>query len=112
MVVENKKDSKGSSHKEHRHPLDPLSYQEINKTTEIVKNKANLGREILFETIVLREPDKKVDMNWSEGQEITREAFVVVLNYKEGKVYELVISLEIDQITSIDLIPDLSLIHI
>ena len=35
------------------HPLDPLSFDEINKTTKIVKNNANLGKELLFETIML-----------------------------------------------------------
>ena len=88
MVVEDKNDMRISSQHAHQHPLDPLSYEEINISSEIVRSKASLGAEILFETIVLREPDKELILNWKQGQKIPREAFLVVLNYKEGKVYE------------------------
>ena len=106
MVVEDKNDMKLSSQHAHQHPLDPLSYEEINISSEIVRRKASLGAEILFETIVLREPDKELILNWEQGQKIPREVFLVVLNYKEGKVYELTISLDTGEILTLEHIPD------
>ena len=106
MVVGDKNNIETSSRRTHQHPLDPLSYEEINISSEIVKSKANLGTEILFETIVLREPDKELIMNWKQGQNIPRESFLVVLNYKEGKVYELTISLDAGEILTLEHIPD------
>ena len=66
MVVRDKNNIETSSRHAHQHPVDPLSYEEINISSEIVKSKANLGTEILFETIVLREPDKELIMNWKQ----------------------------------------------
>ena len=40
MVVEDKNDLRSSSQHAHQHPLDPLSYEEINVSSEIVKRKA------------------------------------------------------------------------
>ena len=68
MVVENKNNIETSSRHAHQHPLDPLSYEEINISSEIVKSKASLGAEILFETIVIREPDKELILKWEQGK--------------------------------------------
>ena len=65
------------------HPLDPLRVDEISKAASIVKSKAGLGDHLLFETIVLREPPKKDVLAYKQGTEISREAFIVVLNYSQ-----------------------------
>ena len=80
------------------HPLDPLSFDEINKTTKIVKNNANLGKELLFETIMLIEPPKEEVLAFKIGDQIIRKALVVVLNFKEEKIYELDINLNYEKI--------------
>ena len=99
MVVEDKEIRKSGTNSQVLHPLDPLRFDEINKAVSIVKNKGNLGRELLFETIALREPTKKEVLAFTPGKKISREVFLVVLNYKKGKVYELVISLDSEEIT-------------
>ena len=53
------------------HPLDPLSFDEINKTTKIVKNNANLGKELLFETIMLIEPTKEEVLAFKIGDQLS-----------------------------------------
>ena len=87
------------------HPLDPLRVDEINKAASIVKEKAGLGDHLLFETIVLSEPSKEDVLAFKLGTEISREAFVVVLNYKKEEVYELDISLKTENILRCEHIP-------
>ena len=81
MVVEDKEIRKSGTNSRVLHPLDPLSFDEINKAVSIVKNKGNLGRELLFETIALREPTKKEVLAFTPGKKISREVFLVVLDY-------------------------------
>ena len=88
------------------HPLDPLSFDEINKTTKIVKNNANLGKELLFETIMLIEPPKEEVLAFKIGDQIIRKALVVVLNFKEEKIYELDINLNYEKIERCEHIPN------
>ena len=98
MIVENREEQATESEKLNTHPLDPLSFSEINTVVSIVKDKAELGKELLFETIVLREPSKEDVLSFLPGIKLPREAFVVVLNYKKEEVYELVVSLDEGQI--------------
>ena len=84
--------------KSHSHPLDPLTYKEINTVSEIVKSKSNLGEELLFETIMLIEPSKEEVLSYKLGDYLSRKAFVVVLNYKKEKMYELNISIDKEEI--------------
>ncbi|MCH2524476.1 MAG: primary-amine oxidase [Dehalococcoidia bacterium] len=106
MVIEEKTDQQKTQGSLDKHPLDPLSIEEINRTVEIIKTQANLGKELLFETIVLREPPKTEILNYKPNTLISREAFVVVLNYKEEKVYELIVSLDKNQLLKNEYIPD------
>ena len=98
MVIEEKAEQQKTQKILNGHPLDPLSIEEINRTVEIIKTQANLGKELLFETIVLREPAKTEILNYKPNNKIPREAFVVALNYKEEKVYELIVSLDDNQL--------------
>ena len=82
MIVENREERVTELDNISRHPLDPLSFDEINTVVSIVKDKANLGAEVLFETVVLREPSKEDVLSFLPGIKLPREAFVVVLNYK------------------------------
>lgn len=105
MIVENREEQATESEKLNTHPLDPLSFSEINTVVSIVKDKAELGKELLFETIVLREPSKEDVLSFLPGIKLPREAFVVVLNYKKEEVYELVVSLDEGQILDCEHIP-------
>ena len=92
-MVESQKKIKEIKFNDISHPLDPLTSEEINLVTSIVKNKSNLGKFLLFETITLIEPPKNQVLSFSLGDEIMRKAFVVALNYKEEKLYELEIDI-------------------
>ena len=101
-MVESQKKIKEIKFNEISHPLDPLTSEEINLVTSIVKNKSNLGKFLLFETITLIEPPKNQVLSFSLGDEIRRKAFVVALNYKEEKLYELDIDISNEKILRCD----------
>ena len=62
------------------HPLDPLSPQEIKAVASIVKAK-NKGKEIMFNTVTLKEPVKLAYYHWKEkgGPMPARLAYYVVV---------------------------------
>ena len=88
------------------HPLDPLTYEEINKVSHIVKSTSNLGKELLFETIMLIEPSKEIVLSYKKGNPIDRNAFVVVLNFKDEKIYEIEINITTEKIINCEHIPN------
>ena len=101
-MVESQKNIKEIKFNDISHPLDPLTSEEINLVTSIVKNKSNLGKFLLFETITLIEPPKNQVLSFNLGDEIRRKAFVVALNYKEEKLYELDIDISNEKILRCD----------
>ena len=104
-MVESQKNIKEIKFNDISHPLDPLTSEEINLVTSIVKNKSNLGKFLLFETITLIEPPKNQVLSFNLGDEIRRKAFVVALNYKEEKLYELDIDITNEKILRCDYKP-------
>ena len=52
MIVENREERVTELDNISRHQLDPLSFDEINTVVSLVKDKAKLGAELLFETVV------------------------------------------------------------
>ena len=101
-MVESQKNIKEIKFNDISHPLDPLTSEEINLVTSIVKNKSNIGKFLLFETITLIEPPKNQVLSFNLGDEIRRKAFVVALNYKEEKLYELDIDISNEKILRCD----------
>jgi len=101
-LVESQKKIKEIKFNDISHPLDPLTSEEINLVTSIVKNKSNIGKFLLFETITLIEPPKNQVLSFNLGDEIRRKAFVVALNYKEEKLYELDIDISNEKILRCD----------
>ena len=104
-MVESQKKIKEIKFNDISHPLDPLTSEEINLVTSIVKNKSNLGKFLLFETITLIEPPKNQVLSFNLGDQIRRKAFVVALNYKEEKLYELDIDITNEKILRCDYKP-------
>ena len=70
-----------------RHPLDPLSAEEIETASRIVRDERKLEN-VRFITIALHEPLKEAVLGSAD-----REAFVVLLDLADGKTYEAVVSL-------------------
>ena len=67
-----------------RHPLDPLTPEEIAAAAAIVKIQRDLGDRVRFETIVLQEPAKDTVLSFRTGDPIEKEAFIVILANDTG----------------------------
>ena len=65
MVVGDKLKQTNTKEDLANHPLDPLSVEEIDRAVAIVKATADLTDDLLFETIVLREPLKTTSCTMS-----------------------------------------------
>ncbi len=88
------------------HPLDPLTPEEITDAVATVKAEYNLGEKVRFPMVVLKEPPKRVVLDFKEGDSIKREAFVGILDNEDGLTYEAVVSLDTKTIKSWQQIPD------
>ena len=82
------------------HPLDPLTSEEINQASDILRAERQLGPRVRFETVVLREPEKKDVLSFRPGDPIRRQAFLVILDNDDGATYEAVVSLDKEQVIS------------
>ena len=98
MVVGDKLKQTNTKEDLANHPLDPLSVEEIDRAVAIVKTTAGLTDDLLFETIVLREPLKDDVLNYEPGLFVPREAFLVALDPKKGQVHELIVSLDTNEL--------------
>lgn len=87
------------------HPLEPLTAEEIQKAVEIIKAEKKLSEYVRFSTVVLQEPAKEVVLNYVQGDQITREAFMVLLDNEFEKTYEAVVSITNEEVISWEYIP-------
>jgi len=76
-----------------RHPLDPLSQSEFNEMVAILRQEGKLNDRSRFPIVTLQEPAKEVVRSFKVGDPIQRNAFAVVLDRGENKMYEAVIDL-------------------
>ena len=82
------------------HPLDPLTAEEISEASSVLRSEHQLGQRVKFETIVLQEPAKDEVLNFRVGDDIRRNAFVVILDNDAQATYEAVVSLDERRVTS------------
>jgi primary-amine oxidase len=75
------------------HPLDPLSGDEIEAASTILRERLGLADSARFVFITLREPSKDEVLGFKEGDALERQAHVVVRERKEHRTYEGVVSL-------------------
>src|SRR5215472_8038357 len=76
-----------------RHPLEPLTVEEIARTVEILRAERQLGSRVRFVSISLHEPPKEKVLAFPMAGSVDREAFVILLDNELGQVYEAVVSL-------------------
>ncbi|MDR2986578.1 MAG: primary-amine oxidase [Nocardiopsaceae bacterium] len=76
-----------------RHPLDPLSAEEIRYAVKIIKDAGHSTEATRFVSVGLKEPSKSLVAAFQPGQAFSREAFVVALERREHMTYEGVVSL-------------------
>jgi primary-amine oxidase len=76
-----------------RHLLDPLTADEIETATRILRQERGLGESARFVYVTLREPAKDAVLSYQPGEPIDRQADVVIRERAEHKTYEAVVSL-------------------
>ncbi len=82
------------------HPLEPLTAEEITAAVQIVKTERDLGERVRFASIALNEPPKEIVLNFKQGDPVTREAFIILLNNSDGATYEAVVSITTGKVIS------------
>jgi primary-amine oxidase len=83
-----------------RHPLDPLSPEEIEATSAILKRHQGLADTARFVFITLDEPEKATVLGFTPGDAIERRAFAIIRERAERKTYEAVVSITKDEVVS------------
>ncbi|OCJ66441.1 tyramine oxidase [Agrobacterium tumefaciens] len=83
-----------------RHPLDPLSKDEIRAAVSIVQNDASFDRGYLFETIELLEPLKSVVRDFKPGDIVPRLARVNLFRIETDGIWRLTVSLDESRVSS------------
>lgn len=85
------------------HPLDPLLPGEVETAGELLREASDFTDSARMVKIELNEPSKEALNEYREnGTEIEREAFAVIRDSPERKTYEVVVSLEDEEITDVE----------
>nr|WP_179483121.1 primary-amine oxidase [Allobranchiibius huperziae] len=87
------------------HPLDPLSAEEFRATTAILRRDKGFGPGWRVASIELREPSKGLVRGFEPGQDIAREARVVLWDRADGAAYKGVVSITEDRVLSWEAVP-------
>ena len=87
------------------HPLDPLSVEEISRAVDIVRGAQELSASVRFVSINLNEPPKELVLAWQTGDQIAREAALVLLDKVTGATYEATVSLTEERVIRWQLVP-------
>src|SRR5512135_2987479 len=66
------------------HPLEPLSPEEIATAVSIVRWERQLSEQVRFVSVTLHEPPREVVLNFKPGDAVKREAFMVLLDTRNG----------------------------
>src|SRR5262245_40598525 len=82
------------------HPLDPLTENEITVAAETLKAYETFPKEALFSTIVLHEPPKHEVLEFKPGMPFRRDAFSVVMDRVNNRVFEAIVDLNASRIAS------------
>ncbi|XNL82531.1 primary-amine oxidase [Actinomadura madurae] len=81
-----------------RHPLDPLSTEEITRTVGILRADKAAAETFRFVAVYLNEPDKA--RLAAAPSEVPREAFAVLIDRADGSAYEAVVNLDVAAVTT------------
>jgi primary-amine oxidase len=88
-----------------RHPLDPLSAEEIRQAVTILRKDGRVRAATRFVSVTLHEPPKTEIASFAPGQAVRREAFVVMLDPREHVTYEAVVSITAGSVLSCRPVP-------
>jgi len=85
------------------HPLDPLTGTEIRMATDILETDWEVADAAVYHLVTLAEPEKETVAAFDPGEEIEREALVVVR--QQGETYEAMVSITDRELLDVELIP-------
>ena len=80
------------------HPLDPLTPDEIRTVTAVLSEAEHADEESRYVLINLHEPPKQDVLQWRPGVNITRSAFVVLMN--GPRTFEAIVDLHQSRVES------------
>jgi primary-amine oxidase len=83
-----------------RHPLDPLSGEEIAAAVAIVRHERHLDAHVRFISLELHEPSKAEVLAFQEGVAFTREAFLILFDPTTNTTSEAIVSLSTGEVVS------------
>jgi len=83
-----------------RHPLDPLTTQEIEQTTRVLSASGRITPRVRIMAYSLLEPAKDVVLAFQPGQPLSRDVFVVMRDHERRLTVEAVVSLAGETIRS------------
>ncbi|MCY7284758.1 MAG: primary-amine oxidase [Cyanobacteria bacterium CAN_BIN43] len=89
-----------------KHPLEPLTAEEIAAAVAIARASRSLGDSFRFPCVTLHEPPKSEVLSFQVGDRILRKAFLILLDNATGNTYEAVISLTEKALVSWNHIPN------
>lgn len=90
----------GSLAAQARHPLDPLTAEEITTAAGVLRASPQFPRGAAFSTIVLREPDKEAVLGVRPNAPAARQAFAVVLDRRGNRTFEADVDVEARRLVS------------
>jgi primary-amine oxidase len=76
-----------------RHPLDPLTADEITEAVTVLRKARALAADVLFVRVFLHEPPKDIVLGFREGDPIDRQAFAILRDRRARTTHEAVVSL-------------------
>jgi primary-amine oxidase len=82
-----------------RHPLDPLTAEEIRQVAAVLRRERGVGEPWRFASIELKEPSKDTVRDHKPGDSVPRDALAVCWNREDGQAYRAVVSLTDDTAT-------------
>ncbi|MCF8565111.1 primary-amine oxidase [Alicyclobacillus tolerans] len=88
-----------------RHPLEPLTREEIAASVAILRSYESSRTALRFVSVTLHEPPKELVQNYQPGDPVEREAFMVLLDNADGQTYEAIVSITGNVVKSLKHIP-------
>src|SRR5438270_241552 len=83
-----------------RHPLEPLSAQEVEQAVGLLKAQGKVTPTMRFVSVSLKEPKKALVHGFNGKQDVSREAFAVLFDNAQNTCYEATISLTAGKLLS------------
>jgi len=83
-----------------RHPLDPLTIQEVDRARAILRDHQDIGAAPRFPFVELREPPKAEIDAYVEGSDFSRVAIIVTIDIATGRAGEALVDLRAGKLLS------------